>query len=177
MQFETSLPEDVRGVASQSARDLAGFVETLDHERTSASLRSATDRLGINQALSLSAFKQALTALLTAGAEHLANDEVAEAGHALFRATALIEAKAAAVEMAALTAARADFSGFAVSVSAAPTASLPAMVTGLLGKLKKLGQWIVAVIQSLLTPKSWSISGGISLGFLSSAQLSIEFGP
>ncbi len=48
-----------------------------------------------------------------------------------------------------------------------------AALSGLLGRL---ANWIWSVIQTMITPKGWSIEGGISVPGLANAKLKIDFG-
>lgn len=59
-----------------------------------------------------------------------------------------------------------------------PTMALatPGWVSHLLNYLGGIAASIWKIIQSLLTPKSWSIEGGISFPGLANASLKIEFG-
>lgn len=52
----------------------------------------------------------------------------------------------------------------------------PGSLQALFNTLGKVGAWLWSVIQSLLTPKSWSIEGGVGFPGLASAKMIVSFG-
>jgi hypothetical protein len=46
----------------------------------------------------------------------------------------------------------------------------------LFSKLGKIGVWLLSLVQALVTPKEWSIEGGVGISWLASAKLNVKFG-
>lgn len=53
---------------------------------------------------------------------------------------------------------------------------IPAPLQKLLAKLGAFGRWLWNLIGTMMTPKEWSIEGGVSLAWLADANISVTFG-
>jgi hypothetical protein len=191
MDVNTNLDGNATMAINSAIGQLQHLSSTLagDEERAVTAVRDAFDHPHLASAVrgQLGTYRSGMASSLEAASRHLEAREFEPALQALLSAHAMTMAQLTSLDILAESQAQwslatsATASSPAVtptsqSPSAAPAASPPPSLQSLFNKLGKIGAWLWGIIQTLLTPKGWSIEGGISFPGLASAKLTVAFG-
>lgn len=101
-------------------------------------------------------------------------NEGQEAAQELIKAHASVMAQAGEIQAAA------EMANAANSIPGGPgnggPPPVPPALQKLLNKLGAFGRWLWNLIGTMLTPKEWTIEGGVSIPLLANSKISVTFG-
>ncbi|MGP8025264.1 MAG: hypothetical protein ACLPJJ_00850 [Acidocella sp.] len=166
MDPNTSLTDAVLQEIGQSIETVAGLTETElkrsadELARLREEVATETVRLARSDLSSMSVIVNELRRASATVRDR--NKDITDAIGALVSARALATAKIAEFELCA-----------AASGTSTPLSTWLQTIKSWLGHLVN---WIWTIIQTMVTPKGWSIAGGVTVHGLANAQLTIEFG-